>query len=103
MIVGSLKNPRMSLLLGDAPGLAVGNLNRIIDFAKNRPEAESAETKVPFVFCGELFSLSFSGPESNRVASFSGTNTPARFSLSMNDLKEIIQVIHASPNSTMVE
>ena len=103
MIVGSLKKPRMSLLLGDAPELAVGNLNRIIDFAKNRPEAESAETKVPFVFCGESFSLSFSGPESNRVASFSGTNTPARFSLSMNDLKEIIQVILASPNSTTVE
>ena len=93
MIVGSLKKPRMSLLLGDGPELAVGNLNRVIAFAKNQQEVVSAETKVSFVFCGELFTLSFSGPDSNRVASFSGTNTPARFSLSMMDIKEIVEAI----------
>ncbi len=89
MIVGSLKKPRMSLLLGDAPELAVGNLNRIIDFAKNQPEAESTEPKVSFVFCGELFTLSFSGSESNRVITFDGTNSPGRFSLHLTDLEEI--------------
>ena len=93
MIVGSLKKPRMALLLGDAPELAVGSLNRIVDFVKNQPEAESTETKVSFALCGELFVLSFSGPDSNRVASFSGTNTPARFSLSMKELKEMIEAI----------
>lgn len=93
MIVGSLKKPRMSLLLGDAPALAVGNLNRIFDFIKTQPDTESGKTVVSSVFCGELFSLSISGPDSNRVVSFNGTNTPARFSLSMADLIEMIQAI----------
>lgn len=46
MIVGPLKKPRMSLLLGDGPELAVGNLNRVIDFVQNQVVAESVETKV---------------------------------------------------------
>lgn len=93
MIVGSLKKPRMSLLLGDAPELAIGNLNRIIVFTKNRPEAEPEKTKVSFTFCGELFVLSFSGPESNRVIVFEGMNSPGRFSLNLLDLEEMKQVI----------
>lgn len=93
MIVGSLKNPRMSLLLGDGPELAIGNLNRIIDFSKNRPETESEKTKVSYAFCGELFALSFSGPKSNRVIAFDGMNTRGRFSLHLMDLEEMKQEI----------
>ena len=93
MIVGSLKKPRMSLLLGDAPELAVGNLNRIIEFVNNQSKAESEGTKVSYVFCGELFALSISGPESNRVIVFEGMNSPARFSLHVLDVKAMKQEI----------
>lgn len=89
LIVGSLSNPRMSLLLGGSPEVAVGNLNRINSIVRSSYVSEAKTAKVSTVFCGELFVLTVSGPEPNRTVSFRGMDSPVRFSMSQEGLDEM--------------
>ena len=98
LIVGAPSNPRMSLLLGGSPEVAVGNLNRINSIVGSSYVSEAKTARVSTVFCGELFVLTVSGSEPNRTISFRGMDSPVRFVMDLETLGEMKHSILAREN-----
>ena len=83
MIIGSLKKPIMSMLIGTSPVTAVGCLDNIIRKGKDELLINRIET---VGLGGIRFFLTASGPSENRLFSFSGLNDPVKFKLCEQDI-----------------
>ena len=90
MIIGSLKNPKLSILIGMSPEAAVGCLNSLL---KKEGNKEFLHRAMPIGLGGIRFSMRMSGPSSNRIFSLNGLDDPVRFSLNAQDIKAITQAI----------
>ena len=90
MVVGSVQNPKASLLLGVFPEAAAAQMDRIAKMGEN--EVNPGERRI-FQLCGEPFLLTVSGTDGRRKYSFQGINTSVRFSLSEKDVRTIRQAI----------
>lgn len=78
MIVGSLKKPKISMLIGTSPETAVGSLDNLLRKGKDETVVTRGET---IGFGGVRFSLTVSGPVENRQFSLTGLMTPSSLSL----------------------
>lgn len=90
MIIGSLKNPKICLLIGMSSESAAESLNRIL---KKGTDEELLHRAIPVGLGGIRFSMRISGPVTNRTFSMRGLDDPVRFTLSSQDIIAIKQAI----------
>ena len=90
LIVGSLKEPKICLLLGMSADLAAYQVERIRTMGKE----ENYSTGNRFVsFCGESFFFSVKGKGESQTYSFRKLNASQRFSLNAKDVSVIKEAI----------
>ncbi len=90
MVVGSVKNPKMSLFLGVHPEVAATQMDRISKMGETNYQPGEKRT---FLLCGEAFSFNASGQGEKRKYSFRGINTPVKFALTEEDVQAIKSAI----------
>lgn len=91
MIVGSLKKPRICLLLGMSADLAAYHVEHICPRRTNEGFYRNGKRLVSF--CGEIFTLSVSGKGEHQTYLFRKLNESPRFSLSSTDISAIKEAI----------
>ena len=90
LIVGSLKNPPTSLLIGTYPQAAVSSLNSLLRKGENE---ETLRRPLPTTLGGIRFIVTVSGSSNNRTFSLRGMDNPARFKLNAQDIRTMTQAI----------
>ncbi len=90
MIIGSLKNPKLSILMGMSPEAAAGCLNSLLRKEDNK---EFLHKAMPVGLGGIRFAMRMSGPSSNRTFSLSGLDDSVRFKMSAQGIKAMKQAI----------
>ena len=90
MIIGSLKNPKLSILIGMSPEAAAGCLNSLLRKESNK---EFLNRAMPVGLGGVRFAMRMSGPSSNRTFSLRGLDDPIRFTLSSQDIRVMKQAV----------
>ena len=86
MVVGSVQNPKASLLLGVFPEAAAAQMDRI---AKEGTKEVASGVKRTFQFCGEPFLFKVSGTDGKRKYSFQGLDSPVKFTLTEEEVQRI--------------
>ena len=90
LIVGSLKDPKICLLLGMSADLAAYQVERI----RTMGNEENYSTGKRFVsFCGESFFFSVKGKGEGQTYSFRRMNASQRFYLNAHDVSAIKEAI----------
>ena len=90
LIVGSLKEPKICLLLGMSADLAAYQVDRIRTMGKD----ENYSTGKRFVsFCGDSFFFSVKGKGEGQTYAFRKLNASQRFSLNSHDVSAIKEAI----------
>lgn len=90
LIVGSLKNPEISLLIGTFPEAAASSLNSLLKKGDNE---DSSHITLYTCLGGIRFTITVSGPSANRSFTLRGMDNPVRFRLSSLDIKAMEQAI----------
>ena len=90
MVVGSVKKPKLNMLMGYSKDQAVSCIDRILAFSKENYSKKNRNVSV----CGVMFILTITGEGDKEKYHFEASDTKGKFDLSAKDceqLKESIQ------------
>ena len=90
MVVGSLKKPKLNMVMGYTKEQACSKIDRILDFSKEGYTKNNRNVSV----CGMMFLLNISGEGDNQKYHFAAVGKKGRFNLSVSDCKLIKQLIN---------
>lgn len=83
MVVGSLKKPKLNMVMGYTKEQASSTIDRILEFSKSNYTKKERNVSV----CGVMFLLTISGEGENEKFHFDATDKKTRFDLSVKDCK----------------
>ena len=89
MVVGSVKKPRLNMLMGYSKDQAVSCIDRILTFPRENYTKKNRNVSV----CGVMFVLNITGEADNEKYHFDATDKKCKFDLSVSDCKHIKQTI----------
>lgn len=89
MVVGSLKKPKLNMVMGYTSEQAVAKIDRILDFSKENYTKKNRNVSV----CGVMFLLNITGDGDNKKYHFAGVEKKGKFDLSVIDCKQLKQSI----------
>ena len=89
MVVGSVKKPKLNMLMGYSKDQAVSCIDRILAFPKENYTKKNRNVSV----CGVMFVLNITGEADNEKYHFDATDKKCKFDLSVSDCKHIKQSI----------
>lgn len=89
MIVGSVKKPKLNMVMGYTKEQAATKIDRILDFSKEGYTKKNRNVSV----CGVMFLLTITGEGDNEKFHFEASDLKGKFDLSVNDCKQIKQSI----------
>lgn len=78
MVVGSLKKPRLNMVMGNTKELAASKLDRILDFSKESYTKKNRNVSV----CGVMFILNITGKGEKETYCFEVSDLKEKFDLS---------------------
>lgn len=85
MVVGSLKKPKLNMVMGYTKEQAASKIDRILDFSKEGYTKNDRNVSV----CGVMFLLNINGAGENEKYHFEATDNKAKFDLSVSDCQSI--------------
>lgn len=89
MVVGSLKKPKLNMLMGYTKEQAASKIDRILDFSKEGYTKKNRNVSV----CGVLFLLTITGEGDNETYHFEASDLKGKFDLSVKDCKQFKKAI----------
>lgn len=81
MIIGSVKKPKLNMLMGYSKDQAINRIDRILDFSKENYTKKNRNVSV----CGVLFLLTITGEDANETYHFEASDMNGKFDLSAKD------------------
>lgn len=81
MVVGSLKKPKLNMVMGYTKELAASKIDRILDFSKESYTKNNRNVPV----CGVMFLLNITGEGDNEMYHFDAVDKKGEFSLSVRE------------------
>lgn len=85
MIVGSVKKPKLNMVMGYTKEQAASTIDRILDFSKSNYTKKDRNVSV----CGVMFLLTITGEGDNEKYHFEATDKKGKFDLSVRDCQSI--------------
>lgn len=82
MVLGSLKKPKLNMVMGYTKEQAASKIDRILDFTNEKYTREKRNVSV----CGVMFLLNISGEGDNEKYHFEATDHKGNFTLTKKDL-----------------
>ena len=82
MVVGSLKNPKLNMIMGFSKEQAVSKIDRILDFTNEKYTRENRNVSV----CGVMFILTITGEGENEKFHFVATDNKGKFTLTKKNI-----------------
>lgn len=92
MVVGSLKKPKLNLLMGYTSEQAASKIDRILDFSKENYTKKNRNVSV----CGVMFLLTITREGDNEKFHFDATDKKCKFDLRVKDCKYFKQSIEGN-------
>lgn len=92
MIVGSVKKPKLNMLMGYSKDQAINRIDCILDFSKEGYTKKNRNVSV----CGVMFLLTITGEGEKETYHFEASDIKGKFDLSVSDCKQFKQSILAS-------
>ena len=89
MIIGSVKKPKLNMVMGYTKEQAASKIDRILDFSNENYTKKGRNVSV----CGVMFLLNITGEGVNEKYHFEAVDKKAKFDLSVSDCKQLIQSI----------
>lgn len=89
MVVGSLKKPKLNMVMGYTKEQACSKIDRILDFSKEGYTKNNRNVSV----CGVMFLLNITGEGDSEKYLFTAVDKKGKFDLSVSDCKQLIQSI----------
>lgn len=89
MLVGSLKKPKLNMVMGYTKEQAASKIDRILDFSKEGYTKKNRNVSV----CGVMFMLTITGEGNNENYLFEATDNKGKFTLNKNELMQLKQSI----------
>lgn len=89
MVVGSLKNPKLNMIMGYTKEQAASKIDRILNFSKENYTKKNRNVSV----CGVMFLLNITGDGDNKKYLFAAVDKHGWFDLSLRDCKQLKQSI----------
>lgn len=85
MVVGSLKNPKLNMIMGFSKEQAVSKIDRILNFSKEGYTKKNRNVSV----CGVMFLLNITGEGENEKYHFDAVDKTVKFDLSAKDYLQL--------------
>ena len=82
MVVGSLKKPKINMLMGYSKEQAASKIDRMLDFTKEKYTKKARNVSV----CGVMFILTITGKVDNEKYHFEATDHKGKFTLTKKDI-----------------
>ena len=89
MVVGSLKKPKLNMVMGYTKEQAASKIDRILDFSNENYTKKGRNVSV----CGVMFILTITGEADNVKYHFESVDKKGKFDLSVSDCKQLRQSI----------
>lgn len=81
MVVGSVKKPKLNMLMGYSKEQAINRIDRIMEFSNENYTKKNRNVSV----CGVMFLLNITGEGEKETYHFEASDTKVRFDLSAKD------------------
>ncbi len=91
MVVGSVKNPKINMLMGYTKEQAASKIDRILDFSKEGYTKKNRNVSV----CGVMFFLTITGNGDNEKYHLKAADRKGKLDLSVRDCEQLKQSILA--------
>lgn len=85
MVVGSVKKPKLNMLMGYSKDQAVSCIDRILAFPKENYTKKNRNVSV----CGVMFVLNITGEADNEKFHFKASDLKGKFNLSVKDFEQL--------------
>lgn len=89
MVIGSLKKPKLNMVMGYTSEQAASKIDRILDFSKEGYTKKNRNVSV----CGVMFLLNITGEGDSEKYHFTAVDKKGKFDLSVSDCKQLKQSI----------
>ena len=89
MVVGSLRKPKLNMVMGYTKEQAASKIDRILDFSKEGYTKKNRNVSV----CGVMFLLNITGEGNSEKCHFTAVDKKGKFDLSVSDCKQLKQLI----------
>ena len=89
MVVGSLRTPKLNMVMGYSKEQAASKIDRMLDFTNEKYTKKARNVSV----CGVMFLLNITGEGNSEKYHFTAVDKKGKFDLSVSDCKQLKQLI----------